>query len=56
MVQFREPTDVVVPAHNEGAHESDLRDFYRTVTVDSNTLIRLVVCGDCSTDDGLWAS
>jgi hypothetical protein len=38
MVQLREPTNLAVPAHNEGASvESDLRDFYRKVVASPGT-------------------
>lgn len=44
--------DVVLPVHNEGASiGATLREFHRTVAVDSDIAIRFVVCEDGSSDD-----
>jgi dolichol-phosphate mannosyltransferase len=44
--------DIVVPAHNEGASiGATLREFHRTVAVESKIPICFVVCEDGSSDD-----
>lgn len=50
----RATIDVVLPVHNEGASiGATLREFHRTVAVESNIPIRFVVCEDGSSDDTL---